>query len=59
MPSFLRSRQRWLTNVLFSFWLAIFFYFNAPDEQQVEPEKQNPAHERQGSGFIGKSTPCF
>lgn len=25
MPSFLRSRQRWLTNVLFSFWLAIFF----------------------------------
>lgn len=23
---------------------------NAPDEQQVEPEKQNPAHERQGSG---------
>ncbi len=27
-----------------------FFYFNAPDEQQVEPEKQNPAHERQGSG---------
>ena len=59
MPSFLRSRQRWLTNVLFSFWLAIFFYFNAPDEQQVEPEKQNPAYERQGSGFIGKSTPCF
>lgn len=37
-----------------------FFYFNAPDEQQVEPEKQNPAHERQGSGGgIGKSTPCF
>lgn len=24
MPSFPRSRQRWLTNVL-SFWLAIFF----------------------------------
>lgn len=40
MPSFLRSRQRWLTNVLFSFWLAIFFYFNAPDEQQVEPENK-------------------
>ncbi|WP_146736610.1 hypothetical protein [Neisseria sicca] len=44
-----------------AFILAYDFFtlMNAPDEQQVEPEKQNPAHERQGSGFIGKSTPCF